>query len=270
MLRGKKIGIVGTGNMGKALARGLIQANVITQDHLFLSDRKTERLNALVNELGAVAVNNEELTRECDVIILAVKPQDMEKMLEPLRALFRSDQLIISIAAGLKTERLERALGGEIPVVRVMPNLPVLVRSGASAYCLGQYASWPHGVVTSLIFSAVGLIVEVAEEQMDSVTALSGTGPAYVFLLAEVMTEAGAQEGLPQEVAGYLAVQTILGAAEMMNTSDDKPATLRAQVTSPGGTTAAAITKLEDQDFRQIFYNGVNAARIRSAELSEE
>ncbi len=270
MLRGKKIGIIGTGNMGKALARGLLQANVITREHLLLSDRKAERLSTLVEELGAVSASNEELIAGCDVIILAVKPQDMESMLTPLRPLFRTEQLLISIAAGLRTDRLERCLQTEIPVVRVMPNLPVLVRSGASAYCLGHYASWPHGVVTSLIFSAVGLVVEVAEEQMDSVTALSGTGPAYVFLLAEAMAEAGAREGLPEEIAGYLAVQTILGAAQMMTQSDDSPSTLRAHVTSPGGTTAAAINRLEQQDFRQIFYNGVRAARTRSAELSQE
>lgn len=270
MLRGKKIGIIGTGNMGRALARGLIQASVIPPDHLLLADRKAERLTPLVQELGAQAYGVETLIPECDVIILAVKPQDMEALLQPLQNLFHKEQLFISIAAGLRTDRLEACFDEDVPVVRVMPNLPVLVRAGASAYCLGQHASWPHGVVTSLLFSAVGLIVEVDESQMDAVTALSGTGPAYVFLLAEVMSEAGACEGLPSEISGYLAVQTILGAAQMMSDSEKAPAELRAQVTSPGGTTHAAISSLEDQDFRQIFYNGLHAARARSAELSQE
>lgn len=270
MLRGKKIGIIGTGNMGRALARGLVQANVIPADHLLLADRKAERLTPLVRELEAQAFGVDTLIPQCDVIILAVKPQDMEDLLKPRQHLFHKEQLLVSIAAGLKTDRLEACFEEDIPVVRVMPNLPVLVRAGASAYCLGQYASWPHGVVTSLLFSAVGLVVEVDESQMDAVTALSGTGPAYVFLLAEVMSAAGAKEGLPDEVSGYLAVQTILGAAQMMSDSEKSPAELRAQVTSPGGTTAAAIASLESQNFRDIFYNGVHAARSRSAELSQE
>lgn len=270
MLRGKKIGIIGVGNMGKALARGLIHANVIPPDHLLLADREPERLTHLVHELGAISSEVAPLITRSDIVILAVKPQDMEKLLQPQGTLFRPDQLVISIAAGLRTQRLEKLLQGNVPVVRVMPNLPVLVRAGASAYSLGQYASWPHGVVTSLIFSAVGMVVEVDEDQMDTVTALSGTGPAYVFLLAEMMAEAATQEGLPSEVSGYLAVQTILGAARMMKESDKDPAELRAQVTSPKGTTAAAISSLEQNNFRQIFYQGVHAARVRSAELSQE
>lgn len=270
MLRGKTIGVIGVGNMGKALARGLIHAGVIPADHLLLADREPERLTALVQELGAVSSSVDSLVPKSDIVILAVKPQDMDNLLRSHAALFRSDQLVISIAAGLRTQRLEQILQKSVPVVRVMPNLPVLVCAGASAYSLGQYASWPHGVVTSLIFSAVGVVVEVDEDQMDTVTALSGTGPAYVFLLAEMMTEAGTREGLPTEVSSYLAVQTILGAARMMKESDKDAAELRIQVTSPKGTTAAAVATLEQQNFRNIFYQGVHAARVRSAELSQD
>ncbi len=269
MLRSKKIGIVGVGNMGGALAKGLLEGHVIPPENLYLSDKDGEKLRNLSSELGAKGVETPELIQSSDVVILAIKPQDMEAFLREYGPLFQSKQLLISIAAGITTEFIERHLENKVPVIRVMPNLPVIKRAGASAYSLGSYASWPHGVVTSLIFSAVGLIVEVAEEQMDAVTALSGTGPAYVFLLAEMMTEAGAKEGLPEDIAGYLAVQTIWGSAQMMIDSEKSPRELRQAVTSPNGTTEAAMKILNTDEFKGLFAKGVGAARKRSAELSE-
>lgn len=269
MLRNKKIGMIGVGNMGAALVRGFTHAQIVPPKNIFISDLDEEKTKALADELKVNVCKNGEIVDKSEIVILAVKPQSMKETLCSIRSHFRSDQLVISIAAGLHSTTIEDYIGIAVPVVRIMPNLPVVVKAGASAYSLGQHASWPHGVVASLLFSSVGLILEVDEGQMDTVTALSGTGPAYVFLLAEIMAEAGKREGLPEEVSGYLSVQTIYGGALMMEQSQNSPAELRAQVTSPGGTTAAAIASLEDNDFRETFYKGVNAARKRSAELSQ-
>lgn len=270
MLKGKRIGFLGAGHMGSALIRGLVQAQVIEPANIRTAERHFERLQNLIEELHIQGCDPETVVKESDVVILAVKPQDMANLLQPLAGEFRADQLVISIAAGLRTQTLEQWFEAEVPVVRVMPNLPVVEREGASAYSLGTYASWPHGVVTDLIFSAVGVSVEVDESQMDAVTALSGSGPAYIFLLAEILTEAGTQEGLPREIAGYLANQTILGGAKLLAESKEEAATLRRQVTSPNGTTAAALAVFEEHGLRDVYYKGIHAARKRSAELSQD
>ncbi|MCB9639766.1 MAG: pyrroline-5-carboxylate reductase [Myxococcales bacterium] len=268
MLKGKNIGCIGVGNMGRAMIEGLLQAKVVQESHVWLADRSAEKLRELTDEWDVHTGSNREVAEASDILILAIKPQDMLQLLEEIADTTSKDTLMISIAAGIPTEVIESALPPAVPVVRVMPNLPAMIGAGASAYSLGSHASWPHGVVCSLICSAIGISVEVSEDQMDAVTALSGTGPAYVFLLAEVLTEAGALEGLPREVASYLATQTILGGAKMIAQSDLSPATLRQQVTSPNGTTAAAMNVFEQDGFRELFYKGVKAARQRSAELS--
>lgn len=269
MLRGKKIGVVGAGNMGAALIRGWIKNQVVLPKHLRVTDHKSERTQALVEELQIVATNTQDAIAKSDIVVLATKPQDIGQLLEESKAFFHKDHLVISIAAGLRAAFMEQKLGLPVPVIRVMPNLPVVVGAGASAYSLGTHASWPHGMVASLLLSAVGKVAEVSEEQMDTVTALSGTGPAYAFLLAEMMAEAGAREGLPKEIASYLAVQTIYGGAKMMIELEATPETLREQVTSPGGTTAAALAQFEKEDLRGLFCRGVHAARQRSEELSQ-
>jgi pyrroline-5-carboxylate reductase len=269
MLKGKKIGCIGVGNMGRALVEGLLQAKVIHAEHLWLAEKKQALIDPLRDEWEIHIASNREVAQSVDILILAVKPQDMRALLTEIREVMHKDQLLISIAAGITTQVIEQTLALPIPVIRVMPNLPVMVGAGASAFCLGQFASWPHGVVCSLICAAVGIAVEVSEDQMDAVTALSGTGPAYVFLLAEALTEAAAQEGLPPEVANYLATQTILGGAKMLAQSDLSPAALRAQVTSPNGTTAAAMSVFERDGYRPLIAKALRAARLRSAELSQ-
>ncbi len=269
MLKGKHIGCIGVGNMGSAMIEGLLQAKVVQDAHVWIADRSSEKLRAITDTYHVQTGSNREVAQAADILILAIKPQDMPQLLEEIADTTSKDTLLISIAAGIPTSRIESALPPAVPVIRVMPNLPAMIGAGASAYCLGAHASWPHGVVCSLICSAVGISVEVSEDQMDAVTALSGTGPAYVFLLAEVLTEAGAREGLPREVASYLATQTILGGAKMIAQSELSPATLRQQVTSPNGTTAAAMAVFEQEGFRELFYRGVHAARKRSAELSQ-
>lgn len=269
MLRGKKIGVIGAGNMGAALIRGWIEQGVVLPKHLRVADRKPDRIHELVEELQIVAASTTEAIQHSDIVVLAVKPQDIGHLLESFKAAFHKDHLVISIAAGLRPTNLESHFDDPIPVVRVMPNLPVLVGEGASAYSLGTHASWPHGMVANLLFSAVGKVAEVSDDQMDTVTALSGTGPAYAFLLAELMTEAGTKEGLPREIAGYLAIHTIYGGAKMMLELDTDPGTLREQVTSPGGTTAAALHSLKEDKLEEIFCRAVHAARSRSEELSQ-
>jgi pyrroline-5-carboxylate reductase len=268
MLKGKKIGCLGVGNMGRALVQGLLRSEVVLPEDVKIFDRDPKKMAETIDNTDSYAPNAKSLIQWSDIVLLAIKPQDMGSVLLDTREVFRPDQLIISIAAGQTTADIESVLDQRVPVVRVMPNLPVVVGVGASAYCLGNFASWPHGVVTSLIFSSVGMVVEVVEEQMDTVTALSGSGPAYVFLLAEMLTEAGTREGLPREVAGYLVTQTLLGGAKMLDKSRLEPAVLREQVTSPNGTTAAAIKVFQDEALLDVMCKGIHAARVRSEELS--
>lgn len=267
MLKGKKIGCLGVGNMGRALVQGLLRSEVVLPGDVKIFDRDHQKMVETLDNTDSYAPNLTSLIQWSDIFLIAVKPQDMASILLDVREVFRPDQLIISIAAGKTTTDIESMLDQRVPVVRVMPNLPVMVGEGASAFCLGSFASWPHGVVTSLIFSSVGMVVEVVEEQMDTVTALSGSGPAYVFLLAELLTEAGRREGLPREVAGYLVTQTLLGGAKMLEKSRSEPAELRRQVTSPNGTTAAAIEVFQQEDLQTVFCKGIHAARKRSEEL---
>jgi pyrroline-5-carboxylate reductase len=269
MLAGKKIGFLGAGNMAEALIRGLLRSHLVEAGSLFVSDVRPERLQYFHQKysLGHFA-DNPALASHCDILILAIKPQNMREVLQEIRGAARLDQTLISIAAGIPTFLLIEELKKQVKVVRVMPNTPALVLEGASAIAPGPYATPEDLRIAQSIFSSVGKVAVVEEGLMDAVTGLSGSGPAYVFLAMEGLREAGIRLGLPPETAHLLVAQTFLGAAKMVMETQEDPSTLRDRVSSPGGTTIAGLKVLEERDFRGILGAAVEAATKRSRELA--
>jgi len=266
----KRIGFIGAGRMAQALAEGFLQKGVVTPDFLMASDISApvrERFRAATG--AAVIADNLEVVRQQEVIFLAVKPQAMNDLLRELAGRVSPDQLIVSIAAGISLAKMESALGTNCRVVRVMPNTPCLVGQGAAGYALGTRATEGDGKLVGELLSAVGVAVRVEERLMDAVTALSGSGPAFAYLMIEVMADAGVRHGLPRDTARLLAAQTLKGAAEMVLVTGSPPAVLKEQVTSPGGTTIAGLVAMESAGFRGAVFAAVQAAAERSAQLGE-
>lgn len=268
MLRDKTIGVLGAGNMGEALIAGLLKACVVESKQILASRRSQVALAHLADAYGIrTTTKNKRLVLESDIVILAVKPQVMGQVLVECAGTFRSGQVVISIAAGITTRFIESRLGNDLPVVRVMPNTPAFVGEAISPYCLGSHGSSEQALLASQIFSAVGVTVQVPEDWLDIITAISGTGPAYIFYLLEGLIEAGVEMGLPENLARALVRQTAFGAAKLVAETTRHPRQLRAQVTSPQGTTHAAITYLESQGFLEVFKRAVCRARDRAIEL---
>jgi len=258
-----KVGVVGVGNMGEALARGLSAAG--HQPYLFDLDRT--RLAAVAARHGASAsADLGELVGVCDVIVLAVKPQQIDAVLADLRPLAGAQHLWISVAAGIPLARLAAGLGSP-RVVRVMPNTPALVGEGMSAFAAGPGVGAEDVAATTTLLSAVGRVAQVDEGALDAVTGLSGSGPAYAFVMIEALADAGVREGLPAALALELAAQTLRGAATLALQPGAHPAVLRQQVTSPAGTTAAGLAALERGGVRAALGEAVRAAAARSREL---
>ncbi|MBE0536021.1 MAG: pyrroline-5-carboxylate reductase [Phycisphaerae bacterium] len=266
-----KIGFIGSGNMAEALIRGILSAKMHVPHDVLVSDVRPDRLEQLRAEYGVTcAAGNVALVSQVDVLVLSVKPQTFEQVLAEIRPAVRKDALVISIAAGVTTSRIAAALG-DVPIIRVMPNTPALIGQGASA--LYSTNASPQAMQTARsLFAAVGEVVELAEEAlMDAVTAVSGSGPAYFFLLMEAMIDAAASLGLSEAVARTLVQQTAKGAALLAESAAAKgetPADLRQRVTSPGGTTEAALKVFRRLDFAGTVDAALKAARDRSAELS--
>lgn len=268
MFADKRLGLIGAGNMGQALLRGVLHGGLLDGERVLASARSQARLDALRARLPVeTTLDNQRLVGEADLVILAVKPQDMAGLLAPLRGLFRPEQVVISIAAGISTRFLEERIGVDLPVLRAMPNTPAIVGQGASAYCRGRFASAEHALWTQSVLDSVGIAVEVAEEQLDAITALSGTGPAYFYYMMEALVAAGRELGLSTSLAKRLVKQTLLGAARLVMDSGEEPDQLRARVSSKGGTTEAAIANLERDQYSRIVVQAVQAAARRSAEL---
>ncbi len=264
----KKFGLIGGGNMGEALVKGLIQSGEAGPREIIVSEPLAARRDYLKNEYQvAVEADNKAVIQAAPVIILAVKPQVMAKVLDNIRAEVTSNHLIISIAAGVKLETIQSAFGPGVPVVRAMPNTPALSLSGATAIAPGNHASKDDLKMARTLFEAVGIVVEVEEKSMDAVTALSGSGPAYVFVFMEALTDAGVLEGLPRDQAFLLACQTILGSAKLAREAGASPALLKDKVTSPAGTTIAGLMVLEKGGLRGLVMEAVKAAAERSKEL---
>lgn len=267
-LSGLKIGCLGGGAMGEALLTGLITSGIDAQN-LYVSDTRKERLDFLQRKLGVnVTSGNCKLVEELDVVILAVKPQVMDKVLAETGGLFRPQQTLISIAAGITTRFVEGFLPKPVPVIRVMPNTACLLGAGASALCSGTHAGTRDRERAMAIFSAVGRVVEVPEGLMDAVTGLSGSGPAYMFVIMEAMADAGVRVGLPWDVALLLSAQTMLGAARMVLEISEHPGRLKNMVTTPGGTSIAGVYALEEGGLRVTLMRAVEEATRCSREMS--
>jgi pyrroline-5-carboxylate reductase len=261
-----RIAILGAGKIGESLLAGLRSSDWAD---LVASTRREERAAELSERHGVETTTaNAEAIRGADVVVLAVKPQDIETLLGEVGHLLTPEQTVISIAAAIPTARIERHLGSDVPVVRAMPNTPATVHEGIAGMCAGRHAGREHLDRAGTVLRAVGDVVEVPEEQMDAITAVSGSGPAYYALLAEAMIEAGILLGLSREVSTRLVVQTMLGTAKLLRDERVHPVELRESVTSPGGTTIRAIRELEQAGVRAAFLNAINAAMERSKELA--
>jgi pyrroline-5-carboxylate reductase len=266
----QKIAFVGAGNMAGALIRGLIGTSTVSASRIVASDPDQARLGALRSELGIqVTEDNARAVHGATVVVLATKPQVFPKVLPGVAAALSPDALLISIAAGISTDIIERACPPGSRVVRTMPNTPALVGAGATAIAPGRRATDRDLDFAETLFRSVGICVRVPESQLDAVTGLSGSGPAYVFAMVEALRDAGAREGLSEETALQLASQTVLGAARLLLEQQESPEALRERVTSPGGTTRAGLDALESAGFADAIVRAVHAATRRSAELGK-
>lgn len=262
----RSVAIIGVGAMGEALASGLLSAGW-GPGELSLCVRRVERADELENRTGCRAtLDPAEAISGRDVIVIGVKPRDVEALLKELAGLVTSGQTVVSLAAGVTTSTYQKHLGS-VPIVRAMPNTPALVREGVTGIAPGDHAGVDDLEAAKQVLGAVGAVRAMDESLLDAVTAVSGTGPAYVFLLAEALTEAAMREGLSRDIAESFVHQTIRGAGHLLTDTSRSPAELRYAVTSPGGTTAAAIHVLEEKGFRAVVEDAVRAAAERAHEL---
>ncbi|WP_158886547.1 pyrroline-5-carboxylate reductase [Amycolatopsis anabasis] len=262
------VALLGAGKIGEALLSGLLHGGR-NADELLFTERHPERAAELAERYGIAGVEVAEAAKRADVLVVAVKPQDIEPVLDELAPLVGPGSLVVSLCAGLPTALYERRLPEGTPVVRVMPNTPMLVNEAMSAISPGRYATEAHLALVEELLSTVGSVVRVPESQQDAVTALSGSGPAYFFYLVEAMIDAGILLGLPRAVAEKLIIQSAVGAAKMLAESDEHPVILREAVTSPAGTTINAIRELEKHGVRAALLAAIEAARDRSVELGK-
>ena len=262
------VAIFGAGVMGETLLAGLIRAGRPASE-LVVTERREDRAAELREKHGVEVVGNVEAAEKADTLVFVVKPQDMGALCDEIAPHVRPGALVVSLAAGITTEFLESHLPQGCPVVRVMPNTPALVDQGMAALAPGAHCDQEHLVEARQLLEAVGRVVVLDEKHLDAVTAISGSGPAYFFYIVEAMIEAGVFLGLPRSTATELVVQTCYGAATMLRETGEHPSVLREQVTSPGGTTVAALRTLDDHKVRAAFISALEAARDRSHELGQ-
>ncbi len=256
--------------MAEALLNGVLKGGVADKARLFASDPDPERREVFARRIGDnVLEENAELARRCDVIVVSVKPHVVPPVAQEVRERLNSGKLLVSIAAGVTLDTLRRLFGID-RTIRVMPNTPALVGAGAAAYCTGEGASAEDAELAAELLSAVGLCVRVEEKHMDAVTGLSGSGPAYLYMAIEALSDGGVRMGLGRQVATRLAAQTVLGAAKMVLETGAHPGELKDQVTTPGGTTIEAVRVLEAAGLRGAFMDAVAAAAERSRRLAEK
>jgi pyrroline-5-carboxylate reductase len=267
-VKGKRVGFIGGGNMGEALIKGLLGASLVPPDMITATDVRTERASQLTRQFGISAHgDNARCVRDADVVILAVKPQIMADVLRAIAPVVGPQHLLISIAAGVSTTTIRSGLGKEARIIRVMPNTPALVLQGATAIAKGKGLGPDDLGTAEEIFGAVGRVVVLDEELMDAVTGLSGSGPAYVAIVIESLADGGVKMGLDRATAMTLATQTVLGAAQLLAETGLHPGALKDMVSSPGGTTIAGISALEEGGIRTTFIRAVERATQRSREL---
>lgn len=265
----QRIGMIGAGQMATALGQGLVKAGLTTGANLLASDPSAEA-RARYSDLtgGSTTTNNAEVVATSDLIFLAIKPQQLGRVLMELQPTPSAGKLFVSIVAGVPLQVLAEGLGEGVRLVRVMPNTPCLVRQGACGYCLGAHATAEDGQLVRQMLEAVGIAFQVEERLLDAVTGLSGSGPAFVYLMIEALSDGGVRMGLPRAISTALAAQTLRGAAEMVLSTGEHPAVLKDRVTSPGGTTIAGIQALEDGAVRAALIAAVEAATQRSIQLA--
>jgi pyrroline-5-carboxylate reductase len=264
---GHPLAILGAGVMGETVLSGLLRAGWHA-DQIVATDRRPERQHELTARYGIKMLENTEAVAEAETVILVVKPQDMSDLLKEIAESIKPGTLVVSLAAGVDTTFIESRLPEGVAVVRVMPNTPAQVDEGMAAISPGSHSTQDHLDRVTEILSATGRVITVPERYQDAVTAISGTGPAYLFFVVEAMIEAGVHLGLPRDTATELVVQTMLGSAKLLRETGEHPTVLRERVTSPGGTTAAAVRELEDHKVRAAFLRAMEAARDRSRELA--
>ncbi|OGS42455.1 MAG: pyrroline-5-carboxylate reductase [Euryarchaeota archaeon RBG_16_62_10] len=265
----KKIAIIGGGNMGLALVRGILKTKWATPDRIMIAEPLKEKLDQAKAAHGIRGSHsNVEAAQWADVILLSVKPQIMGHVLEEIKPAVKDSKLIISVAAGVTTAYIEKKVGGNVPVVRAMPNIAALVRESATVICAGKHATEKEMSIAKHIFESVGLVVDLDEEGlMDAVTGLSGTGPMYVFQILEGLSDAGVKVGLSRDMANQLAVQTLIGSSKLIQETKEHPAKLKDLVTSPGGTAISALHSLEKNGLKALLIDAVEVAAKRSGEL---
>ncbi len=263
-----RLAIIGAGAMGTAFAEGVLSAGVVKKSKLTLADVDYSALRKAEESLGVgTTTSNSTAVESADVVILAVKPGLVRTVLYEVRDELDSDKLLISIAAGVKIADIEFAVPPETPVIRAMPNTACRIRQGAIGFSRGASALDKHAELARLIFNSVGIAFEVPERLLNAVTGLSGSGPAYVFVIIEALSDAGVRVGLPRDISLKLAAQTVSGAARMLLELNEHPGRLKDQVTSPGGTTIAGLDALERAGFRSALIEAVKAATARADEL---
>ncbi|MFT4082174.1 MAG: pyrroline-5-carboxylate reductase [Nocardioides sp.] len=259
--------IIGAGVMGETLVSGLLRSGRPAAE-LLVGERRPERATELSDKYGVTVAPNTEVASRADTVVLVVKPQDMGAVIDEIAPELRPGQLLVTLAAGITTAFIEARVPAGVAVVRVMPNTPARVDEGMTAVAAGSSADDAHLATAEGLLAAVGKVVRLPESQLDAVTAVSGSGPAYVFYVVEAMIEAGVHLGLPRTVATELVVQTVVGSATMLRETGTHPTVLREQVTSPAGTTAAALRELDDHKVRAAFIAAMAAAAERSHELA--
>jgi pyrroline-5-carboxylate reductase len=266
----KRIAILGAGHIGTALARGFLAAGKSDSKHILATLPDSRKAEKLGNELGIpVVTSNADAATQADVVIFSVKPQVLPHVLQEVAPVITPEKLAVSVAAGIHTQFIEKALEGEVPVIRLMPNVAVVAQQGATGMSPGRYAGEEDVAYVKDLFSSVGLVMEVEEDLMDAVTGLSGTGPMYIFQVIEGLADAGVKVGLSRDKAYTLAVQTTMGAALMARDYGRHPGHLKDLVTSPAGTAIAALHLMERSGFRAILMDAVEEAARRSAELGQ-
>jgi pyrroline-5-carboxylate reductase len=265
-----KLAVLGAGKMGGALVGGLLASGWRRAEDIVVTARRSERLEELTEQFGVEAtLDNAAAVVGAEIVVLAVKPQDIESLLADIAAHVNPDHTILSIVAAIPTSFIEARLGSDVPVVRAMPNTPSVVHEGMAGIAAGRHADESHLKLANEVLEHVGRVVTVPENYLDAVTAISGSGPAYFALLAEAMIEAGILLGLSREISTQLVIQTMLGSAKLLRDTHMHPVELREMVTSPGGTTTRAIQVLEQSGVRAAFLNAIQAAMERSQELAQ-
>jgi pyrroline-5-carboxylate reductase len=267
----KSLGFIGVGNMGEALLKGLLKTGAAGKEQIRVSARRPERLEELAKTYGVQGGTNSEVAKQSEVLLLCVKPQILDRVLREIAADVSPQTLIISVAAGVPIAAIERRLGAQRHrVVRAMPNTPATVGAGATGIALSEHATEDDLATAHTVFDSVGITVLLEESQLDAVTGLSGSGPAYLFLIIEALSDAGVKVGLSRRASLQLASQTVLGSAKLLIESGQHPGLLKDGVTSPGGTAIAGLHTLEAGGLRNVLMNAVEAATRRSRELGED